>query len=140
MILQANGKNNSNGAVKNIPPALIKTQRDIIRCLLENGSLTKSELSKQSKLSIQTINYHIQKLKEYGLIININGSSFLDPQPALLEFDSIRTKLNEILQIISDNIDLSQVNEDDYYLSILLNLLTIINLMLDEEIINPENE
>ncbi len=56
-----------------------KTRTDILSEIANNKKLTLTDLSKKFKMKIQTLDFHIQKLKDAGLIKSKrkNGSILL---------------------------------------------------------------
>ena len=58
-------------AQKNVQKIAQKNAQKIFACIKRNSLITIAEMSKRTRLSVRSVNYYIEQLKQQGLIIRI---------------------------------------------------------------------
>ncbi|MBR2202474.1 MAG: winged helix-turn-helix transcriptional regulator [Bacteroidales bacterium] len=62
---------NTEIAQKNVQKIAQKNAQKIFACIKRNSLITIAEMSKKTRLSVRSVNYYIEQLKQQGLIIRI---------------------------------------------------------------------
>lgn len=99
-----------------------ETRQGIIIYLLRVGSKSFTEMSKDLKLSKNTLSHHIKNLTQHGLIYNFYSRNEFDDKYSFYEISKLGKKLinnlmDFIIPVSSSEEDVLSITKKDYYKS-----------------------